>query len=290
MATAFKRAEQFVWENARLLDRRRFAFHFGDGTREEVLRALRGYQNLDGGFGNALEPDLRDAHSQTVPTQHALEILDEVGFEVDLGMAICDWLERVTTEEGGVPFVLPSARAYPHAPWWQPEDAPAASINPTAAIAGLLLKNGVQHSWLGPAVEYCWRQIATVSVDDMHALGCAITFLRHAPDQERAQRALGDLGRAMLASGVIAAPEAEGYVRKPSDWAPTPDHPLRQLIPADWISRDLRRLEADQQRDGGWPIAWSPPSEAALSEWRGWVTVAALLTLRANGILEQGDS
>ena len=51
---AFKRAADFIWRNARLLDRFRFAFHFLDGSQAAVLNTLRCYQNQDGGFGNGV--------------------------------------------------------------------------------------------------------------------------------------------------------------------------------------------------------------------------------------------
>ena len=81
MKGLFERAEEFIWKNARLLERRLFEFHFRSGSSRAVLSALRAYQNKDGGFGNALEPDIRCPDSQPVPTQHALEIMDVVGFD-----------------------------------------------------------------------------------------------------------------------------------------------------------------------------------------------------------------
>ena len=60
-------AAGFVWRTARLLDRHRFAHLFLDGDRAPVLAALAAYQNPDGGFGNALEPDLRGPASQPEP-------------------------------------------------------------------------------------------------------------------------------------------------------------------------------------------------------------------------------
>ena len=47
------------------------------------------------------------------------------------------------------------------------------------------------------------------------------------------------------------------------------------------IERELDRLEAEQRDDGGWTVdflAWNP---VAAWEWRGFVTVLALQTLRA---------
>ena len=52
----FEQAKAFIWKNARLLERRQFAYHFEGGSREGVVAVLRAYQNSDGGFGNALEP------------------------------------------------------------------------------------------------------------------------------------------------------------------------------------------------------------------------------------------
>ena len=59
MAVDQRAAEDFIWRAARLLDRHRYALLFADGSAEAVLEALRGYRNADGGFGHALEPDLR---------------------------------------------------------------------------------------------------------------------------------------------------------------------------------------------------------------------------------------
>ena len=127
-----------------------------------MLAALRAYQNEDGGFGQALEPDIRCPDSQPVPVQHALEILEAVGRDAEMVRGACDFLTTITTAEGGVPFVLPSARKYPHAPWWNTDDDPPASLNPTAAIVGLLHTLGIDHPWLQPASAYCWERIAAL--------------------------------------------------------------------------------------------------------------------------------
>lgn len=279
----FERAEAFIWSNARLLERRLFTYHFCGGSRAAVLAALRAYQNEDGGFGQALEPDIRCPGSQPVPVQHALEILDAIGPDAEMVRGACDFLTTITTAEGGVPFVLPTARGYPHAPWWESADNPPASINPTAAIAGLLHKLGVAHPWLERASAYCWEQIATLQASEMHDLGVAITFLRYAPERRRAERELERLGRLLLASGLVADISSTDYVRKPLDWAPTPDHPLRALFDGATIQANLAALAAGQQQDGGWTISWTPISPSCELEWRGWVTLGALQTLQANG-------
>jgi hypothetical protein len=74
------RAKDFLYKNARLLDRKRYEYHFEGGSSVEVINVLKAYQNEDGGFGNALEPDIRCPQSQPVPTEMALTIMEEVGF------------------------------------------------------------------------------------------------------------------------------------------------------------------------------------------------------------------
>ena len=65
---AFRRAKTFVMEQGRDLDRALLAFHFEDGTADDVLTALAAYQNDDGGFGHGLEPDLRTQASSAIAT------------------------------------------------------------------------------------------------------------------------------------------------------------------------------------------------------------------------------
>ena len=53
-------AADFIWRNARLLERHVFSRLFLGGSAKAAVAALLPYQNPDGGFGNGLEPDIRD--------------------------------------------------------------------------------------------------------------------------------------------------------------------------------------------------------------------------------------
>src|SRR4029453_5752503 len=104
-------AAGFVWRSGRLIDRHRLAHLFLGGERAPVLAALAAYQNPDGGFGNALEPDLRGPGSQPEPVEVAFWVLDEVGAMDDpMVAAACDWLGAGATPGGGGAVVLPSPR------------------------------------------------------------------------------------------------------------------------------------------------------------------------------------
>jgi hypothetical protein len=290
MPTTLDKAREFTLLNARLLDRQRFAYHFEGGASEPVLAALHAYQNADGGFGNALEPDKRCPESQPVDTQVALQVLDSIdAFDDPMVSRACDFLMSISTDEGGVPYVLPSVNNYPHTPWWTTGDNPPASLNPTAGIVALLLKHNVNHHWVAQAEQYCWKALEKDDyMGDYHVLSLVISFLQHAHDQDRARKELDRITAYLPGSDLVALdPGAEGYVQTPLDWAPAPDNFLRPLFSDDVIARHLDALASSQQEDGGWPIKWETVSAAAETEWRGWVTVENLKTLSAYAALDR---
>jgi hypothetical protein len=285
--TVLRGAEQFSLMNARLLERLRFAFLFAGGPGERVLAALKAYQNPDGGFGNALEPDKRCVDSQPVDQEMGLGILEEIGFDAPTVQRVCDHLMSISTPEGGVPFVLPTVGSAPRAPWWNTSPNPPTNLNPTASIAGYLYQAQVQHPWLERAAAFCWAGVERVMAKDPHELLCVLRFLRHAPDRARAERELRRLGDLMMKSGVVALdPHAGGYVFGPLDFVPTPGDPLYALFSPQVIAEHLDALCARQQADGGWPITWQAVSPACEMEYRGIRTIEALKVLKAYGRLD----
>ena len=279
------RARDFIYRNARLLERRLFACLFEDGSVEGVQAAIRAYQNPDGGFGNALEADLRTPVSQPLAVERAWVALDHVGaLEGDLALRACDWLESVTAPDGGVPFAVSGLEDYPHTPWMDATN-PTGQLNPTASLAGALHKNQVSHPWLVRASEFCWRTIPTFSSEQFHDLMPVIEFLVHAPDhRDIADAELVRIRGFVATPGVVTLdPEAQGYVQFPLDWVPRPDSFLRPIFTDEVIDRHLDALTARQQADGGWPITWQALGPGAEAEWRGAGTIIALLTLRAYG-------
>ena len=66
MNTVYQKARKFIYHNARPLDIARWQYHFEGGTKEAALTALAAYQNEDGGFGHALEPDCWNPNSALI--------------------------------------------------------------------------------------------------------------------------------------------------------------------------------------------------------------------------------
>jgi hypothetical protein len=281
-------ATDFIYSTARLLDRLRFA-HLVDGAgAEPVLDVLRAYRNADGGFGHAIEPDMRGPVSQPVGAHTAIEILHEVGAHDDpmVGSA-CDWLASIARDDGGIPFCLPSATAYPRGPWWQPADE--SSLTQTAANAAAMHAVGARHAWLDGASEFCWRRIEALDLSGPIAPGVAydvrfgVAFLDAVPDAARAEAVLDALAPALRASGLVAEPGTGGDVQTPLDLSPWPGSRSRRLFDEETIARDLDALAAAQRDDGGWTVGFPDWNPVASHEWRSVITVHAVRVLRAHG-------
>jgi hypothetical protein len=115
MSVDIEAAERFVLANARIIDRRRLeALRHDRSSTGPVLDALRAYRNPDGGFGHALEPDVRGPESEPASTLRAVEILTEIGVLDDPMIAgAAAWVAQIAGADGGVPFVMPEAAKYP---------------------------------------------------------------------------------------------------------------------------------------------------------------------------------
>ena len=279
-------AVTFLQANARVLERRRFACLFESASPEPVVSALRAYRNEDGGFGHALEPDMRAPTSQPVGIHTALEILHEVGVTDDpMIEQAAGWLTAITRPDGAIPFVLEDAMAYPHAPWWQFDDGSSPIQSPANAAA--LHALGSRHPWLERASEYCFDQIAQFDLSNLtteagYALQFGVSFLNVTPDADRADAALDALASALEPLNA-ADPDPSAEVANPLDLAPTPDARSRRLFDQATIDRNLDAVEAAQQPDGGWTVPWPAWNPAATLEWRGVATINALKLLRDNG-------
>jgi hypothetical protein len=288
MAAILTRAGEFLSKNARVLERRRFSYLFGGGSNRAALSALEAYENADGGFGHALEPDLRGPESEPVPVWTALGLLDELnGFSPARIARILPYLESIEGRGGGVPFVLPEATRSPHAPWWESRPGkPKASINPTAGIAALLCKHRVSAPWLDRAETWCWAQLARWNEVNPYELRVVLSFLDYVPDRSRATKLMDRLRPRIVNSGVVELQvRAKADVFRPLDFSPTPGLLSRTLFAEEDISRNLDVIERSQEKDGGWDIhfpIWTPITRF---EWRGWQTLEMLKVLRGNGRL-----
>jgi hypothetical protein len=280
------KASDFMATHARLLDRRRFEVLTGECDRDALLAALNAYRNPDGGYGHGLEPDLRSRTSQTGPALHAFEVFEELApVTAPEAVALCDWLESVTLPDGGIPFALPIPDPAGSAPFWAGADTQASSLQITAVVAAMAHRVAVHdeavatHPWLDRATRFCLDAIR--KKDELHALELA--FAIWLADAIEDGETLRLLGRHIPENGLVHVQGGlEDEMMRPLDFAPYPGRPARGLFKEDIVQAELRRLEEQQQDDGGWRVDFASYSPAAELEWRGYTTVKAVSILTRN--------
>jgi len=285
-----------VWLTARVLEQRRFAYHFLNGSADAVETALTAYRNDDDGFGHALEPDLRGPVSQPPHTAHALRVLDETrrcgGRRAE---RVCRYLTSVSTPEGALPAVCPSPRGYPAAPWIPVTATSPGSLLATGPVVGLLHRNEVWHAWLFRATDFCWSAVESLDKTHPYEVMAAVAFLDSAPDRPRARAAAQRLGQLVREQRlVVLDPEHAADRPLPPGYAPGEHHFAYDYardpdsLAGRWFSdaetaRALDFLASEQDEDGGWPARrpdWAPGTRL---EWRPITTIEALRTLQAYG-------
>lgn len=285
MSVDVESAERYVLANARLIDRHRLAVLLRAASDALVRDALRAYRNPDGGFGHALEPDVRAPESEPAATVHALEVLAEIDALDDPMVAgAASWVASIADADGGVPVVMPTAAGYPHAPWMVPRDGGSPF---TCALAGALWEAGSDEPWLGRATDWCWAKLE--GPDDLSAywLKFSLAFLDHVPDDSRARAAIARLRSQIGPDGSVPVPGGTENERlTPLMLSERPGRRSRALFTDEQIEADLDALAQAQEEDGGWKFDWLAWSAGQSVEWRGAVTVRALATLAAHGRID----
>jgi len=292
----YETIKKWMYKNARPLDLARWQFHFEKVTNENVVNALSAYQNEDGGFGHALEPDCWNPNSSPIQIQFAMEILREIVFD-DLASPIIQNIVRYL--DSGKNFCnnkweceIESNNDYPHASWWQWKAPIFHSYNPTAFLAGFMLRHSKPGSDAYEKAEICVKQAAGTFINQTddegsHNLHCLLRMYQYCKESgvqnlfdmsafEKAlnkniQRKLNNIDDYSVVSGmnlifINAYPNDELTIKY-----------------ADYILSKL-------QHDGAWNIAWDwneYSNEWAISKnwWKGHVIINNLLFLKQHHYL-----
>ncbi len=160
----YLKARDFILTNVRMIERRLFQFYFENDNSEGVFHAVYAYRNSDGGFGHGMEPDTASPESQPLFSIMALETLDEVGC-LNATLIKSDFLpyfKSVTTEKGGIPWMLQPKSEYPCAEHFKTVKEWAA-LSTTAPLLGVLEKYKNRHSLDAKSNRICLARNRTHS-------------------------------------------------------------------------------------------------------------------------------
>jgi len=297
----FNQARSFMEQHARPLEWALFKAHFDDAPVDDVLHELVSFQNEDGGFGQALEPDLRTPSSSALATAIGFHHLAEMKCAVDhpLVEGIVGYLRSSLDVDKKVWRVVPhDTHDYPHAPWWHDQDGSLEAvfgdfrIIPRALILASLhhYPSLVPQEWLEELTQDTVDTIINVEVlgegggsDLEYAI--ALAEAPHLP--EMYSRELSARIRKAIPEVVVRDPELwDTYCIKPLDAAPRPDGLGADLIKED-VETHLDYVIDNQSPEGCWEPTWSWGENyphtwpQARREWQGILTYETLVSLEA---------
>jgi hypothetical protein len=273
MAISLKRARDFVYSNGVLWERDLFAYLFQAGDLKHLQRSLQAHQNGDGGYGNALEHDVRCPQSNPA----ALEFLLGVLVQCDLPPGsildgVGDWVARSRQDDGSLRNPL-ELLDYPHAPWWNE----GGQTTPDS-IVGNLIKYGKASDDLRESTMR-WSQ-ANRSLENIAATDW-LFMAYHAYDYYMNEDRFPDVETYRDATVKLIVKLAENAPERQYHslfrFAPTPDSRVARAMPESLLTSCLDHLQATQQDDGGWT------DQHDLAQWKPYVTIANLLALRSYG-------
>jgi hypothetical protein len=282
------KAKNFIMTNARMIERRLFHYHFENGMNQGVYHAVYAYRNADGGFGHGMEPDTASPESQPLFSIMALESLDEADC-LNAELLLKDFMpyfESVTTEKGGIPWMLQPTSDYPCEDHFKTVKEWAA-LSTTSPLLGILEKYNIDIPWMKKAEAFVWSELERLQEKHVFCNLCIprrLVFLEHTKSREKAEKAINNLKKWILADGVLCLDRSDdgwGLYEKPHslNYSPSPDSILHSIFPKEMIETDLATLINKQKDDGRWDT-WYGLSEGMKLEWAGIQTLWTLKVLK----------
>lgn len=280
----------WLMNKGRQLEIARYAYTFLSGSAEDVIQALKAYQNDDGGFAHGLEPDFWTPESNPIDTWTAINVMRSLALPSNhpLIQSTLAYLRNTPhKDKGQYYFRIQDNNNHPHAPWWHyTEASKIESYNPSASLYGFILKHEPSDSdFYLETIEAFEAMLSVFMADfdiEMHALRCLIELLADLEDTF-------DLSavRQKLEAAVVKTVEHDSsrwftdYCARPSQLIESPKTPgygpLRH-----WVDLELEHMRTRQNSAGVWDLTWSwedRDPEAFKKAEKAWQSIIAYDTL-----------
>ncbi len=263
-----KKIKEFIFQNGRLIERKLFSFFFENGNKDDVLKALMAYQNLDGGFGNGIEPDLLCPDSTAIGAETAMYILDLLEYvDNEIIDPLINWIIDEQNEEGYINHPPKNMYNYPFQEWWgRPDDIRI------LALSGLLKKWGFKDTSFYEKVK---RYYSTCTLPKEYQLYeyPYFVYLKYLGESNEEKQTLQQIINQLPS---LFEKNREHYLLFGRHWY----HAL------DIVDKKIIKTEADiffngLQNDGGLKIVYQD-----LSHWRPIWTLDALILLKKSRMIE----
>jgi hypothetical protein len=302
----FGKAREFLKTQARPLERSLFNHYFEDAPADLVIAELKKFQNSDGGFGNALEPDMQSPSSSALATEMGLRTLVEIGVSADhpvVTAAVAYGLNSLDPQTLTWRVVPLDVNDHPHAPWWHDEEGSLERtfdnciIIPRAGIIGVLYHYAelLPAGWLANLTKATLRAVKDMDAEKFNGGGDSLVYARklaEAPGLAAKEKTwLSEQVRQLANQIVTRNPEDwSQYCAPPLKLAPTPESITADVL-SDCLPTHLDYTIEGQYPEGFWDVTWAwndyPDTwKIAKREWRGCLTLGTLLSLKAYSRIE----
>lgn len=287
-------AINFVTQNARPLELAIYKYFFENESKQAVVDELLNYQNADGGFGNAIEPDLFNPNSSPIATNDAIITLFRVNAldkNSDIVKGIVKYLESHDSFDEYKKrwlFAIDSNKDYPHAIWWKKKGDGISGFNPSISLAAFMICYGNRTPLYEEIVKEGFEYLENaeeISGDELNSFLLAYELLKANNISDIVDR---ERFKALLYKAV------ENSICKDTskygvEYVPLPSSIFSGMY-LDFITPEIKSLiEAEkeilnklQMNDGGFDITWKwytpyPEFEQARAWWRPRITIEKLL-------------
>ncbi len=292
---AFEASRRFIETTARPQEIAMFRYAFNGTSADSVIDALKSYQNPDGGFGHALEPDLRAPESSALCTSIAFQVLRSIHAphnEALISSGIAYLLETLDRQKGHWRIIPISAEQSPHAPWWNQagrmQEFASFSLNPTAELLGYLYDYlGETHrDILSLVAEQVISHLSGLEKIEMHELLCCLRLLKTKTLPAEVDRSLRQKLLKLIDQALTSDPaQWKEYNLRPLQVVDDPGSPF-MAGREESVAANLEYEISSHNEDGSWPLTWSWggafPNDWLLAarDWSGNLALDKLLLLK----------
>ncbi|MDE7389585.1 MAG: hypothetical protein K2M82_01390 [Lachnospiraceae bacterium] len=298
---SFEKAKNFIYRNARPVDLARWKFHFENGSIDDVVHAISFYQNDDGGFAYAIEPDNWNINSTPISTWAATTILREIGFADSSHPIIKNILKYLDSgkdfSDGKWYNVVASNNDYPHAVWWGCDKDGKPDDNPTVSLSGFVLKFADKESSLynraANIAAHSVKKFVKAPCSESHTLRCYAELLSYCEEIENFDLFDIEMFRQILSEQInrtiCSEPEKwfKEYVCKPSYFYEF-NNIIHNGISMDILEKEAVEIVKNQSPDGSFPVTWMwyndyKEFEIAANWWKSDIIIKNMIILRDFG-------
>lgn len=282
----------WMHKNARELEITIWKYHFENGNKEDVVNALMYYQNEDGGFGNAVDPDNWNVNSLPMATLFTINILNDIEFydmQHPIYLGIKNYIDTILNFPQGCTFTVATNIDYPHASYYN-YDENYNRTESTGVILGFCsfiiehYRDSKIYSAVLELVGKIMEKLYTNNLGDMGPTGyiSLVNAMKHAQidgyDYDKLQLRLKEL----VNNSIQRDPEQwSSYGYRPSDYIKFEDSIFYQDN-KDIVNAELDFLHDTLLENDVWSISWSwfennekYPKESTISRtW--WKSIKAI--------------